>query len=279
MIGSVGNLLAVKGYEYLIRAVAHIKTAIPSILCLIVGRGGRPYAKTLYALAQELEVSGRGFLYNHPTTIVRDGRHIVEQKLDLVRPLVHDIHDVELEVVTTTSERDHAKATLSRLGLAKPRLVGLFLGGKAFFMWPPERFASVGDWLIKTYNAQVILFGGQNDTPVCRRVSERMTRTPIDFSGRTTLRELIALLAEIDLVISNVTGPMHIAVALKKPHVVALYGAADTVQYAPWGASGIMLTKGSPADAYWQKVDYRRDFEFLLDITVDDVRAHIQPLM
>ena len=57
VIGSVGNLLAVKGYEFLIRAVAHIKTAIPSILCLIVGDGDRPYARTLYALVRELHVS------------------------------------------------------------------------------------------------------------------------------------------------------------------------------------------------------------------------------
>lgn len=228
---------------------------------------------------EDFRTRGRGFFYNHPITIVRDGRHIVEQKLDLVRPLVHDVHDVELEVVTTTSERDYAQATLSRLGLARPGLIGLFPGGKAFFMWPPERFAAVADWLIETYDAQVILFGGRNDISVCQRVSERMTHSPIDYSGKTTLRELIALLAEVDLVISNVTGPMHIAVALRKPKVLALYGVADTVQYAPWGASGIMLTKGTPGDAYWRKVDYRRDFESLLNITVDDVRDRVQPLM
>tara|TARA_B100000315_G_C14531357_1_gene566330 strand:- start:679 stop:1614 length:936 start_codon:yes stop_codon:yes gene_type:complete len=57
LIGSVGNLLAVKGYEFLIRAVAHIKTVIPSILCLIVGDGNRSYARTLYGLVQELNVS------------------------------------------------------------------------------------------------------------------------------------------------------------------------------------------------------------------------------
>ncbi|HIA14892.1 MAG TPA: glycosyltransferase family 9 protein [Nitrospirales bacterium] len=229
---------------------------------------------------EDFRTSGRGFLYNYPTTIVRDGRHIVEQKLDLVRPLVRDIDDdVELEIVTTTSERDHANATLSQLGSAKPRRVGLFPGGKDNFMWPAERFASVGDWLIKTYNAEVMLFGGPRDISVCKRVSEKMASTPIDLSGKTTLRELIALLAEVDLVISNVTGPMHIAVALKKPKVVALYGAADTVQYAPWGASSIMLTKGSPGDAYWRKVDYHRDFEFLLNITVDDVCDRVQPLM
>ncbi len=57
VIGSVGNLQEVKGYEFLIRAIAEIKTAIPSILCVIVGGGDRPYAKTLYALVQELDLS------------------------------------------------------------------------------------------------------------------------------------------------------------------------------------------------------------------------------
>ena len=106
-----------------------------------------------------------------------------------------------------------------------------------------------------------------------------MKEKPRDFSGQTTLRELMAVLGELDLVISNVTGPMHLAVGLSQPKVIGLYGAADTIQYAPWGSSGFMLTKGSIQDAYWDKVDYKQDYEILCQITVGDVFHAVQSVM
>ena len=103
--------------------------------------------------------------------------------------------------------------------------------------------------------------------------------TPLDLSGKTTLRELMAILAELDLVVANVTGPMHLATALRKPKVIGLYGAADTIQYAPWGPTAIMLTKGAKEDAYWHKVDYERDYQWLLQIAVEDVVVAVQRVM
>jgi len=101
----------------------------------------------------------------------------------------------------------------------------------------------------------------------------------VDLSGQTSLRELMALFAELDLIISNVTGPMHLAVALNRPKVLGLYGAADVVQYAPWGPTGTMLTKGTIRDAYWKKVDYCHDFEYLKQISVKDVLDRVQILI
>ena len=57
VIGSVGNLRAVKGYEYLIRAIAHIVPAFPSVLCLIIGGGDRSYERVLCALVEDLALS------------------------------------------------------------------------------------------------------------------------------------------------------------------------------------------------------------------------------
>ena len=106
-----------------------------------------------------------------------------------------------------------------------------------------------------------------------------MKEKPRDLSGKTTLGELMAVLVELDMVVSNVTGPMHLAVGLSQPKVIGLYGAADTVQYAPWGTYGTMLTKGSTQDAYWDKVDYRQDYEILCQITVGDVFHTVKSVM
>lgn len=233
-----------------------------------------------YRYGEDFRARGRGFLYNHPITILRDGKHLVEQKLELIHPLVSSVRNIDLEVFFTEHEVENAKMTLSHLGLRPPRLVGLIpSSGSVFRNWAVEKFAALGDRLVRELDAKILVLGGCNDRPVCQRVCMLMSSKAVDLSGKTTLREVMALFTELDLVISNVTGPMHLAVAVKKPKVIALYGVADTIQYAPWGSTGKMVTRGFPSEAYWKKVDYCGDFEYLNQITVDDVFNQVHAIM
>lgn len=225
---------------------------------------------------------GRGFLYNHPIKICRDGRHLIEQKIDLVRPLIGqvELRDAVLELYLTDQERSQGRQWLGGMRGGKKKRIGLIPGaGSRWRVWPSERFAELGEALGEIYGAEIVLLGGVDDVEICQHIGAPMRTKPLDLSGKTTLRELVAVLAELDLVIANVTGPMHLAVALSQPKVIGLYGAADTVQYAPWGAQGIMLTKGTPQDAYWEKVDYQKDYDILCQITVADVLHKVQAVM
>ena len=224
----------------------------------------------------------RGFLYNHRVPVIRDRRHLIEQKLDLVEPLVGkiDCSQAQLEIYVSAEETERAQAILSPLHPNSQKLVGLVPGaGSPWRIWPPERYAELGHWLVKQYGVKLVLLGGEADRSSCRAIAKVMTEPSLDLSGKTSVRELIAVLAELDLVISNVTGPMHLASALDKPKVIGLYGAADTVQYAPWSPRAAMITKGTPEEAYWQNVDYERDHQRLLEITVVDVINMVSDVM
>lgn len=224
----------------------------------------------------------RGFLYSQPIKVVRDGRHLVEQKLDLIRPLVGHVkrEAAYLDVYPTEDERKAIDPLVTKEERGNRKRVGLIPGaGSIWRIWPAERFAELGDALIKEYDVDIYLLGGKDDIPVCRGIENLMKMKPINLSGKTTLRELIALLARLDLVISNVTGPLHLAAALSKLQVIGLYGEADTVQYAPWGNKVIMMTKGRVDRAYWKKVDYKRDHEVLRQITVTDVLEAVKKVM
>jgi len=225
---------------------------------------------------------GRGFLYNYPIKINRDGKHLIEQKLDLVHALLGEnkLQAGALEIFLTERERQQGQRLLAKNTNGKIRRIGLIpSSGSIWRVWRAERFAELGDILIDTYKAEIVLLGGMEDMSVCRSISELMHARPLDLSGQTTLRELIAVLGELDVVISNVTGPMHIAAALPKPKVIGLYGAADTIQYALWGGSATMITKGLKEDAYWYKVDYQKDYEYLCQITVTDVLHMVKSVM
>jgi ADP-heptose:LPS heptosyltransferase len=231
---------------------------------------------------EDFRSRGRGFLYNHPIEISRDGRHLIEQKLDLVKALLGEkgLQVGKLELFLAKKERQQGRHLLGETAHGQMRRIGLIPNaGSIWRVWPAERFAALADCLIQKFGVEVILLGGGNDVEVCSKICSLMKEKPRDLSGKTTLRELMAVLVELDLVISNVTGPMHLAVGLSQPKVIGLYGAADTVQYAPWGTYGTMLTKGSTQDAYWDKVDYRQDYEILCQITVEDVLHTVQSVM
>ena len=232
--------------------------------------------------AEDVRKGLRGYLYNRPVKVVRDDTHIVQQKLALIQPLVGNVErrETQLEICLAHEEMESIAPIFDKDGRRNRRVFGFVPGaGSQWRIWPAERFAKLGDQLRKNYGADILLLGGKADSPICRRISDKMMAKPEDLSGKTTLRELMGILAKLDLVVTNVTGPLHLASAFPKTKVIGLYGEADTVQYAPWGDNVTMVTKGKLENAYWKKVDYPRDHEQLLRITVTDVLDAVHKVM
>ena len=224
--------------------------------------------------AEDVRKGLRGFLYNRRVKVMRDDAHIVKQKLELIQSLVGKVErrDTQLEICLTQTETESITPIVEKEGRGHRRVIGFVPGaGSQWRIWPAERFAKLGDLLMKEYGADILLLGGPDDRLICQRITDMMMTKPDNLSGTTTLRELMGILAKLDLVVTNVTGPLHLASAFPKTKVIGLYGEADTVQYAPWGDNVMMVTKGKLEKAYWQKVDYQRDYECLLKITVADV--------
>jgi lipopolysaccharide heptosyltransferase I len=95
--------------------------------------------------------------------------------------------------------------------------------------WPPEKFAALVEPLRQQYGLASIIAGGAGDAKLAARIPGAL-----DLTGKTNLRQLVALLERADLVIGNDTGPMHIAAALDRP-IVALYGPTNPDYTGPYG--------------------------------------------
>ncbi len=111
--------------------------------------------------------------------------------------------------------------------------------------WPAESFAAVADHLQEKVGARAVLIGGQAERSVGEEVIRRMQTRPIDLVGRTTVKELIALLRRLRVLVTNDSGPMHLAAALGVP-VVALFGPTDPGRTGPYGAGHTVLRSGIP---------------------------------
>lgn len=114
--------------------------------------------------------------------------------------------------------------------------------------WPPERFAEVAALAMAERHWSVVLVGSRADARVCARIAALATRSVagsaaemVDLSGRTSLAELVAVLAGARAVVSNDSGAMHLAGAVGAL-VVAIFGATNERRTSP-------LTRGpgSPA--------------------------------
>lgn len=92
--------------------------------------------------------------------------------------------------------------------------------------WPMENFAQLADRLQRECHFKVILIGDQEDGPLVRGVQEKMRTRPLIACGRTSFRELGALLARTRILVTNDSGPLHLSVAVGTP-VVAIFGPTD----------------------------------------------------
>ena len=100
--------------------------------------------------------------------------------------------------------------------------------------WAPERFAALGDQLIEKHRAAVFITGGPDDVPLAQEIQRHMRQPLTVLAGHTTLRILAACLEQARLVVSNDTGVLHIAAALRRS-LVALYGPTSPRLTGPLG--------------------------------------------
>ena len=146
-------------------------------------------------------------------------------------------------------EEARAAALLAAAAGDDPPWVGLSPGaayGPAK-RWPPERFAALGAELQRQFGARLVLLGGPEDRAVAALVQERLPAPALDLVGKTDLRQALAVVSRLSLLVTNDSGLMHAAAALRVP-LVALFGSTDpkatgpftdraTVLYHPWPCS------------------------------------------
>ncbi len=104
--------------------------------------------------------------------------------------------------------------------------------------WMPERFAEVADRLAAEHAARICLVAGASDADSVERMARAMRQPALNLAGRLTLGQLAALLRRCRLLISNDSGPVHIAAAVGTP-VVDIFGRNQAgLSPQRWGPLG-----------------------------------------
>ncbi len=168
-------------------------------------------------------------------------RHQSLRNIDIAAPLGLKIEGLECRIGFTGSELDSARKLTRPLREKYDVLVGIHPGaGKPANRWNADRFARVASILAKEHHAAIIIFAGPMDDIPLEQMKRHLTCTADIIRGRT-IREVAAILDELDLAITNDTGVMHVAGGVRT-HLLALFGPTDPLEWAPPGGKNRYLS-------------------------------------
>jgi lipopolysaccharide heptosyltransferase II len=180
-------------------------------------------------------------------------RHEVRRQLDLAAAVGAGVEDERLALTIPPAAVGRAAALVEDLGLSGgERWVAVHPGGTApSRRYPPERFAEVVRGLAAA-GVEVVLTGGADDRPLVSD-DQRLAGVPTrSLAGRIGVAELAATLACARVLVSNNTGPVHLAAAVGTP-VVDLY-AQTNPQHTPWSVAHRVLFHDVPCKYCYRSV-------------------------
>jgi lipopolysaccharide heptosyltransferase I len=199
---------------------------------------------------------GARWFYTHRVEAPRLGLHAVDRVLRIGRAFGAGGSAVFRLPIRGEARRWAAGVVAD---LPRPRIV-LNVGARwATKRWPPAHFAAIGRLAHQQYGAGLIAVGSAADRPLVDALINELGTTPVlDLCGRTRLSEFAALSQEADLVISNDTGPLHLATAAGAP-VVGIYTCTSPELTGPYGPGAIAVRTGVGCAASLRKTCPRLD--------------------
>jgi heptosyltransferase I len=187
---------------------------------------------------------GSWVAYTHHIKVPTLDLHAVDRYLNVGSILGLDPEPADFSFPIPQSAVSRVETLLAQHGVNRPDIV-MMAPGTIWETkhWGSDKFANVaGHFLSKCF--AVILIGSQRERDVCEEVA-RLAPGAINLAGMTTLSELAALIRRSAINITNDSGPMHLAVALKRP-VVSIFGPTDPVWIGPYGRPHTVLHADVP---------------------------------
>lgn len=165
-----------------------------------------------------------GFFYTHRAAVDERRMHAIVLNAGMVAPLGVKVQPSTSDLYISPAARAGAARALQAAGLADGESYAVIAPGSNWETknWPAIRFGQVAAGLRKRHNLRAVVVGTGGQASMA---AEILTQEPaaIDLCGKSSLAELVAVIAGARIVVANDSGPMHIADALDMP-LVGVFG-------------------------------------------------------
>lgn len=191
-------------------------------------------------------ITGCGFLLTHLVPL-GESQHPVDSCVSLVNYLKPStISSSDFGLCIPEADRSWVVSFMRKKGIVcgKDMIVLVHPGAKwKGRHWVPERYAEAADYLMEKHKIKVIFTGSCDDVQQVEKIMGFMRQKPLDLSGELSLRQFLGLVSKSDIFLGVDSGPMHMAVAVKKVRVVVLMGPARPEAIGPYGKRNLVITK------------------------------------
>jgi lipopolysaccharide heptosyltransferase I len=142
--------------------------------------------------------------------------------------------DIQVTLDPPLSAVEHANRLLDEAGLSSGRFAVLIPGSAhPSKCWPIDRFAAMAERIVKDHGFAVAAVGTAGEKRIVSAIQQVSAVPIVDWTGRTTIPQLVAVLQRAAMVVSNDTGPGHIAAATQTPTVL-VFGPTNPQWVGPY---------------------------------------------
>lgn len=224
--GGLGLLKEIKGKQYDLCVIFHDSDPCPAQMAFIAGI---PF---IFRIGQRDEASAPYLSGRIPYD---QEKHAIDQRLEVIRHLFSVPLDRETDFRMDLPV-DHRRSkslweeihSTAGCQLERPRRIGFqFSASGNYKMWPLANFEQLGQRLLeKDKDTVICLIGGAGDKKAARKLAEKIVYNTGSFKGRVLnlagsirISDLPEIVLGLDLLVTNDTGPLHVAIAVGTPTV------------------------------------------------------------
>lgn len=224
----------------------------------------------------------RSFLLNKavPFPEKKESQHQVITYKSLLEPMGIPISNTDPALYISEKEKVNAQQLLKSYNFSPDQhiLIGINPGAAygSAKCWLPDRFRSVTERLLEDPRIVILYFGDPAGAPLVNDICQGLGERVINMAGKTSIREMMALIQECEVFLTNDSGPMHVASALGVP-LVALFGSTSDIKTPPY-KDGIVIHKHVECSPCYKRV-CPIDFRCMKRIEVDEVYNTIMRLV
>lgn len=215
------------GYKKFFSTVMQLRHVKPDVVLMMHSNGPQDIPMAIMSGAKIILKTPTKSSYKHHLSheFAKKEQHTIEDRLDLVRSI--GAENITTRMLLPQRYYEHKKREI----LPGDALVIGFQPGAAniYKMWPIENFKELSNRLLAEYpDAAIAVTGSKKEQKLGEAIKDANSERIINFCGKFGIESLPKLISEMDLLVTNDTGTMHVAIALGVP-TVELFGATDSL--------------------------------------------------
>lgn len=179
--------------------------------------------------------------YTKKITPPENSRHVIDYYQKMLKDIGVEDTTVDFVLPPMPSASKSCVELLNESG-TDPSNFRIFIVGASEpeKCWQSENFALLAEKITQSFGGKIVIAGTKADSQAAKEIIAKTNAPVIDLTGRTTLPQLVALMHLAKLIVSNDTGPGHIAIASKKPAVI-IFGFTNPIRLYPYNRFEAMV--------------------------------------